>query len=161
MKKDREKGREDFEKPKHFKVCSNHFLEGKSTKCNPDPILFLKISTNTMPAPTKPRPPPKKRCVSSSLADNIELPLQFLDSTPIVLNNIFRTFVADDRKQPLSSRKSNEMVFSYVICVKACFSFIKYKKKNATYCNLWPFCNIINCIFSHCFRIRNSEFLHS
>ena len=37
------KGREDFDKPKHFKACSNHFLEGKSTKCNPDPTLFLKI----------------------------------------------------------------------------------------------------------------------
>ena len=25
------KAREGFEKPKHFKVCSNHFLEGKPT----------------------------------------------------------------------------------------------------------------------------------
>ena len=67
------KGREDFEKPKHFNVCSSHFPEGKSTKCNPDPLSFLKISTNTMRAPTKPRPPPKKRYVSSSLADNFRL----------------------------------------------------------------------------------------
>ena len=37
------KRRKDFEKSKHFKVCSNHFLEGKSTKCNPDPTLLLKI----------------------------------------------------------------------------------------------------------------------
>ena len=36
------KGREDFGKPKYFKACSNHFLEGKPTKCNPDPTLFLK-----------------------------------------------------------------------------------------------------------------------
>ena len=36
------KGREDFGKLKHFKACSNHFLEGKPTKCNPDPTLFLK-----------------------------------------------------------------------------------------------------------------------
>ena len=34
------KGRKDCEKPKHFKVCSNHFLEGKSSKSNPDPTLF-------------------------------------------------------------------------------------------------------------------------
>ena len=27
------KQREDFEKSKHFKACSNHFLEGKATKC--------------------------------------------------------------------------------------------------------------------------------
>ena len=58
------KGREDFGKPKYFKACSNHFLEGKPTKCNPDPTLFLKISTNTLATPTKPRPPPRKRCVS-------------------------------------------------------------------------------------------------
>ena len=37
------KGREDFEKPKHFKICSNHFLEGKPTTCNSDPTLFVKI----------------------------------------------------------------------------------------------------------------------
>ena len=58
------KRREDFEKPKHFEACSNHFLEGKPTKCNPDSTLFLKISTNTLATPTKPRPPPRKRCVS-------------------------------------------------------------------------------------------------
>ena len=33
------KGKEDFEKPKHL----NHFLERKPNKCNPDPILSLKI----------------------------------------------------------------------------------------------------------------------
>ena len=57
------KRREDFEKPKHFNACSNHFLEGKPTKCNPGPTLFLKISTYTLPTPNKPRPPPRKRCV--------------------------------------------------------------------------------------------------
>ena len=31
------KGKEDFEKPKHFKVFLNHFLEGRPNKCNPDP----------------------------------------------------------------------------------------------------------------------------
>ena len=35
------KGREDFEKPKHFKVCSNHFLERKPTKSNLHPTLFF------------------------------------------------------------------------------------------------------------------------
>ena len=35
-------GEENFEKPKHFKACSNHFLEGRPTKCNPDPTSFLK-----------------------------------------------------------------------------------------------------------------------
>ena len=33
------KGKEDFEKPKLFKVCLNHFLEGKPNKCNSDPTL--------------------------------------------------------------------------------------------------------------------------
>ena len=103
------KGRKDFGKPKHFKVYSYPFLEGKPAKCNPDPTLFLKISTNTLPTPTKRRPSPKKRCVSSSLANNIEIPLQFRDSTPIIPSNLFRTFVADDPKQALSSRKSIEM----------------------------------------------------
>ena len=58
------KGREDFEKPKHFKACSNHFLEGKPTKSYTDPTLVLKISTNTLATPTKPRPTPRKGCVS-------------------------------------------------------------------------------------------------
>ena len=49
MKKDKKlgymhlnNGEENFEKPKHFKACSNHFLEGRPTKCNPDPTSFLK-----------------------------------------------------------------------------------------------------------------------
>ena len=37
------KGKEDFENPKHFKVCLINFLERKPTKCNPDPTLSLKI----------------------------------------------------------------------------------------------------------------------
>ena len=37
------KGKEDFEKLKHFKVCLNHFLEVKPNKCNLDPTLSLKI----------------------------------------------------------------------------------------------------------------------
>ena len=37
------KGKEDFEKLKHFKVCLNHFLERKPSKCNPDPTLSFKI----------------------------------------------------------------------------------------------------------------------
>ena len=37
------KGKEDFEKPKHFTVYLNHFLEGKPKKYNPDPTLSLKI----------------------------------------------------------------------------------------------------------------------
>ena len=37
------KGKEDFEKLKHFKVCLNHFLEVKPKKCNLDPTLSLKI----------------------------------------------------------------------------------------------------------------------
>ena len=58
------KRREDFEKPKHFEACSDHFLEEKPTKCNPDPTLFLKISTNTLATPAKPRSTPRKRYVS-------------------------------------------------------------------------------------------------
>ena len=99
------KGKEDFEKPKHFEECSNHFLEGKPTKCNPDPTFLKNISTNTLPTPTKPTLPPRKgMCLALLYARYL--------ATPSVAN-------------------------------------------------LWPFCNIINCIFSHCFRIRNSEFLHS
>ena len=37
------RGNEDFEKTKHFKVCLNHFLDGKPNKCHPDPTLSLKI----------------------------------------------------------------------------------------------------------------------
>lgn len=104
------KRREDFQKPKHFKVFPNHIPEGKPTKCNPNSTLFLKISTNALPATTKPRPPPKNQCVSSSLANVNESPLQlFVNSTAIVPNSFFRTFVADDLKHALFSRKSTEM----------------------------------------------------
>ena len=42
------KGREAFDPPKNFKVCSNHFINEKPTHSNPDPTLFLTISTNTV-----------------------------------------------------------------------------------------------------------------
>ena len=42
------KGREAFDPPKNFKVCSNHFMDGKPTHSNPDLTLFLTISTNTV-----------------------------------------------------------------------------------------------------------------
>ena len=42
------KGKEDFEKPRHFKVYWNHFLEGKPNECNPDQTLSLKILTKCM-----------------------------------------------------------------------------------------------------------------
>ena len=68
------KGREDLEKPKHFKAYSNHFLERKPTKCNPDPTLFLKIWTNILPTSTKPRPPPHlKRDVLALLYTSLHL----------------------------------------------------------------------------------------
>ena len=35
------KGKEAFDPPKNFKVCSDHFIDGKSTQSNPDPTLFL------------------------------------------------------------------------------------------------------------------------
>ena len=58
------KGREAFDPPKNFKVCSNHFIDGKPTQSNPGPILFLTISTNTLPTPSKKRPPPKPRLLN-------------------------------------------------------------------------------------------------
>ena len=58
------KGRAAFDPPKNFKVCSNHFIDGKPTHSNPDPTLFLTISTNTLPTPNKKRPPPKPRLLN-------------------------------------------------------------------------------------------------
>ena len=40
-------------------MCSNHFIDGKPTQSNPDPTLFLTISTNALPTPSKKIPPPK------------------------------------------------------------------------------------------------------
>ena len=59
------KGREAFDPPKNFKVCSNHFIDGKkANRSNPDPTLFLTISTNTLPTPNKKRPPHKPRLLN-------------------------------------------------------------------------------------------------
>ena len=58
------KGREALDPPKNFKVCSNHFIDGKPTQSNPDLTLFLTISTNTLPTPNKKRPPPKPRLLN-------------------------------------------------------------------------------------------------
>ena len=56
------KGRKDFIVPKNFYVCSNNFLDGKPTKENPFPTLFLTPSTETMETPTKrKRPSPRKQ----------------------------------------------------------------------------------------------------
>ena len=58
-----EKGRKDFVVPKHFKVCSNHFIDGKPTPNNPDPTLFLTVTMNVQGTPVKKkaRPSPKSR----------------------------------------------------------------------------------------------------
>ena len=37
------KGREAFDPPKNFKVCSNHFIDGKPTHSNPDPTVSNNI----------------------------------------------------------------------------------------------------------------------
>ena len=58
------KGREAFDPPNNFKVCPNHFIDGKPTQSNPDPKLFLTISTNTLSRPNKKRPPPKPRLLN-------------------------------------------------------------------------------------------------
>ena len=61
------KGRKEFVPPKHFMVCSNHFIEGKPTKENPIPTLFLTRTMNVQGTPQKIciRPPPRKRMFES------------------------------------------------------------------------------------------------
>ena len=56
------KGIEAFDPPKNFKVCSNHFIDGKPTQYNPDPTLFLTISTNTLPTQNKKTPHLNQDC---------------------------------------------------------------------------------------------------
>ena len=41
-------------------VCLNHLLDGRPTKSNPSPSLFLTVNTNTVLTP-KPRKSPRKR----------------------------------------------------------------------------------------------------
>lgn len=54
------KGRKDItserDLPKNCHVCSIHFFDGKPTKENPVPTLFLTVSTNTLPTPKSRRP---------------------------------------------------------------------------------------------------------
>ena len=58
------KGREDLSSekdlPKECYVCSIHFIDGKPTKENPTPTLFLTVSTNTLPTPKKRKKPMKR-----------------------------------------------------------------------------------------------------
>ena len=51
------KGKKDFIVPKNFYVCSNHFLDGKPTKENPFPTLFLTPSAEMMETSTKRKRP--------------------------------------------------------------------------------------------------------
>ncbi|XP_065677311.1 uncharacterized protein LOC136092719 [Hydra vulgaris] len=60
------KGRKHFVIPKHFKICSNHFVDGMPTYENPKPTLFLTYTINVQCTPEKKqsRPPPKIRTTS-------------------------------------------------------------------------------------------------
>ena len=102
------KGR-DFEKKNILKCVQ--VISLRKRQLNEIQIqLYFQRWPNILPTRTRPRCPHKKRCVSLSLGNNNESLLQlFVDSTPIVPNNICRTFVFDDPKQALSSRKSIEM----------------------------------------------------
>ena len=56
------KGRKNFEIPKNFFVCSNHFVDGEPTPLNPNPTLFLTLSTNNISTPKKRKLPyPRKK----------------------------------------------------------------------------------------------------
>ena len=62
-------GGRDFEKPKHFKACSNH------PDPDPDPTLFLKISTDSHIASTnKAKDPHLERDVLAILYASRYLP---------------------------------------------------------------------------------------
>ncbi|XP_047124247.1 uncharacterized protein LOC124806968 [Hydra vulgaris] len=60
------KGRKHFVVSKHFKICSNHFVDGMPTYENPNPTLFLTYTMNVQCTPEKKqsRPPPKIRTTS-------------------------------------------------------------------------------------------------
>ena len=47
------KGREKFTAPKDFRICSNHFVDGKPTPEHPNPTLFLTPSMNSQRTPVK------------------------------------------------------------------------------------------------------------
>ena len=69
------KGRDDFVPPTNFFVCSNHFVDGKPTKINPIPTLFLTISGNIARTPPKRKPPTKRLALTNEK--------QPLSSTPV------------------------------------------------------------------------------
>ena len=65
------KGRKDFVVPKNFFVCSNHFVDGKATKNNPFPTLFLTVTMNKHGTPKESlRRSPKARAVIINSSDN-------------------------------------------------------------------------------------------
>ena len=96
------KGRKDFTAPKNFHVCSNHFLDGKPTKENLFPTLFLTPSTETMETPTKrKRPFPQKQTDS--------------------FGNIQEVISSDDEEYPPDIENKNILQENlYVIPMKFC-----------------------------------------
>ena len=70
------KGRKDLKSaqdiPKNCHVCSIHFIDGKPTKGNPTPTLFLTVSTNTLPTPVARKAPRKRSAETKSQPKEIK-----------------------------------------------------------------------------------------
>ena len=96
------KERKDFIVPRNFYVCLNHFLDGKPTKENPFPTLFLSPSTEMMETPTKRKQPyPRKQTDS--------------------FDNIQEVISSDDEEYPSDMENKNILQEnSYVIPIKFC-----------------------------------------
>ena len=75
------KGRKDLKSekdiPNNCFVCFNHFLDGRPTKSNSSPSLFLTVSTNTVPTP-EPRKSPHKQKALPHKTENAKKKKVFL-----------------------------------------------------------------------------------
>ena len=60
------KGRLNFKMGPSMKVCSNHFVDGRPTTANPNPVLFLTPSDESKKSPKKRNAPTRIETPSSS-----------------------------------------------------------------------------------------------
>ena len=122
------KGRKDFVPPNNFYVCSNHFIDGKPTKENHNPILFLTPSMNVQGTPRKKnRPPPKKRIMFEKYV-SLSSPSTVSD-LPSIVSNAPPSAVLDPESEDMEVDQNSvpeileEFVMPPLNMIDACHDF--------------------------------------
>ncbi|XP_062587939.1 THAP domain-containing protein 11-like [Saccostrea cucullata] len=101
--------RENFEPKRHHRVCSNHFVDGRPTECNPVPTLFPR---NNFMRPLKERPQNavEKRSNFTSVQpdkfqDNETLGLELFNAPPVAAEVVVTAVLEGETAPQVQSRK--------------------------------------------------------